>query len=84
MESGRRNARARSTPESASPRRPSASHTLESDSWLTSAKAGRASSLIDSDCSSTRSAVSEIAALERDSPLRANGVDHRRMRGQSY
>ena len=26
----------------------------------------------------------EIAALERHSPLRANGVDHRGMRGQSY
>ena len=26
----------------------------------------------------------EIAALERDSPLRANGVDHRGMCGESY
>ena len=84
MESGRRNARARSTPESASPTRPSASHTLESDSWLTSAKAGRTSSLIESDCSSSAFCRDEIAALERHSPLRANGVDHRRMRGQSY
>ncbi len=57
MESGRRKARARSTPESASPTRPSASQTLESESWLTSAKAGRTSSLIESDCSSSRSAV---------------------------
>ena len=53
LESGRRNARARSTPVERSPARPMASQTLESDSWLTSAKAGRTSSLIESDCSST-------------------------------